>query len=115
MISIAILASGTSSERDIAIQSAGEVQKYLDTKKYKVTFFDFPNDLQKFLEHYKTFDIALPIFHGSCGKDGTVQGFLETLGIHYTFSGVATHALAIDKHRTKVLCAAAGMSVPRGV
>jgi len=115
MLTIAILAGGTSSERDISLQSAKEVYKNLDLKKYKISFFDFPKEKQKFLEQYQRFELVLPIFHGLGGEDGTIQGFLKTLGIRYAFSGIAAHALAMNKYHTKIICAAAGIPVPEGV
>lgn len=41
------------------------------------------------------------ILHGPGGEDGIIQGFLETIGIPYTGSGVAGCALAMDKTRSK--------------
>ncbi|MCG3135625.1 MAG: D-alanine--D-alanine ligase B [Planctomycetes bacterium] len=46
-------------------------------------------------------DAVFVALHGAFGEDGTVQGFLETLGIPFTGSGVAASALAMDKERTK--------------
>jgi len=34
------------------------------------------------------FDIAFPIFHGTNGEDGTIQGLLEILNIPYDGGGV---------------------------
>lgn len=102
MLNIAILAGGNSSERDISLKSAQEVRDHLNTQKYKISFFDFPKDIPDFLARYKDIDVVLPIFHGHGGEDGTIQGFLETLGVRYAFSGVAAHALALNKHFTKI-------------
>lgn len=46
-------------------------------------------------------DAVFVALHGAFGEDGTVQGFLETLGLPYTGSRVAASALAMDKERTK--------------
>lgn len=46
-------------------------------------------------------DAVFVALHGAYGEDGTVQGFLETLGLAYTGSGVAASAFAMDKERTK--------------
>jgi D-alanine-D-alanine ligase len=58
------------------------------------------------------FDRAFIALHGRFGEDGTVQGALEYLGIPYTGSGVMASALAMDKWRTKLLWAAAGLPTP---
>ncbi len=54
-------------------------------------------------------DIVFPVIHGTYGEDGTLQGFLETLGLAYTGSGVFASAACFDKRMTKQLCSAAGI------
>ncbi len=111
---IAILTGGQSSERDIALRSAKNVQSVL-SDRYVVEVFDVPADLPKFLNHYQRFDAVIPMLHGTGGEDGVIQGFLETLGVPYIFSGVQAHAIAMDKDKTKTIVAAAGIRVPRSV
>lgn len=53
--------------------------------------------------------------HGKYGEDGTVQGWLELLGLPYTGSGVMTSALAMDKAMAKRVMASAGVNVPDSV
>jgi len=59
-------------------------------------------------------DVAFLTLHGRYGEDGTIQGFLELVGIPYTGSGVLASALAMDKVMAKRLLAARGIPVPRG-
>ena len=40
-----------------------------------------------------TVDLILPVVHGSGVEDGTLQGFLDTIGIPYVGSGVLGSAL----------------------
>jgi len=49
------------------------------------------------------------------GRDGRIQGLLDTIGVPYTGSGVLASALAMDKEVAKLVLAAAGLDVPRGV
>ena len=42
-------------------------------------------------------DIAFPIMHGTNGEDGTLQGYLETIGIPYCESSVYASVLGQDK------------------
>ena len=42
-------------------------------------------------------DLALPIMHGTNGEDGTLQGYLETVGIPYAESNVYASVLGQDK------------------
>ncbi|MFT4028840.1 MAG: D-alanine--D-alanine ligase family protein [Protaetiibacter sp.] len=56
-------------------------------------------------------DVFFPILHGRFGEDGTVQGELELLDLPYVGNGVLASALAMDKHMTKSVLAAAGIEV----
>jgi len=56
-------------------------------------------------------DLVFPVLHGPFGEDGTVQGMLDLLGISYVGSGVLASALCMDKHFTKTVLTAAGLSV----
>ncbi|NQX34392.1 D-alanine--D-alanine ligase family protein [Herbiconiux sp. VKM Ac-2851] len=56
-------------------------------------------------------DVVFPILHGPFGEDGTVQGLLELVGLPYVGSGVLASALGMDKHFTKTVLQAAGISV----
>jgi D-alanine-D-alanine ligase len=80
----------------------------------EVRRFDFPSEIDRFLSEREEFDVAVPVFHGKGGEDGTVQGFLEILEIPYVFSSVEAHAIAMDKAKTKILVDSAGVQAPRG-
>lgn len=60
-------------------------------------------------------DVAFLALHGRYGEDGTIQGFLELLGIPYTGSGVLASSLAMDKSAAKRVLAAEGIVVPDSV
>jgi len=60
-------------------------------------------------------DVVLIALHGTWGEDGRIQGLLDTIGVPYTGSGVLASALAMDKEVAKLVLAAAGLDVPRGV
>lgn len=99
---IAILTGGTSSEREVALQSAQfvehELRSYLPVKTY-----DFPKELEAFLQDRTSIDLVIPLFHGVGGEDGTIQGFLKTLSIPFLFSDVGALAIAMNKAVTKDL------------
>ena len=46
-------------------------------------------------------DLAFPLIHGTSGEDGTLQGYLETIGLAYAGSGVAASAVGMDKIHMK--------------
>lgn len=58
-------------------------------------------------------DVVFLALHGKGGEDGAIQGFLETLGVPYTGSGVLASALAMNKSVTKRLLRTEGIPVPR--
>lgn len=57
-------------------------------------------------------DAAYLALHGAGGEDGSIQGFLETLGIPYTGSGVMASAVTMNKILTKMLLKANGLPTP---
>jgi D-alanine-D-alanine ligase len=56
--------------------------------------------------------VAFLALHGSFGEDGVIQGFLDTIGIPYTGSGVYASAAAMDKIASKFLYIQNGLDVP---
>lgn len=102
MTHVAVLTGGTSTEREVALKSAQNVCRALDVN-YDVEEFDLPSDLDQFLAQRDEFDVVVPVFHGRGGEDGVIQGFLESLGLPYIFSGVEAHAIGMDKALCKVL------------
>lgn len=111
MYRLAILTGGSSTEREIALASAASVKNAISDKA-EVEILVFPEDLKKFIDTHGQYDCAIPVFHGRGGEDGTIQGFLETLGVPYIFSGVGAHAIGMNKPATNAIVAAAGIKVP---
>jgi D-alanine-D-alanine ligase len=48
-------------------------------------------------------DVAFPLFHGTFGEDGTIQGLLELADIPYVGPGVLGSALGMDKIAMKAV------------
>ncbi|MBD3419396.1 MAG: D-alanine--D-alanine ligase [Chitinivibrionales bacterium] len=57
-------------------------------------------------------DIAFLALHGEFGEDGSIQGYLETIGIPYTGSGVFASSLALNKIACKYLYEQNGLATP---
>ncbi len=55
-------------------------------------------------------DCVFIALHGGQGEDGTVQAVLDMAGVPYTGSGHLASALAMDKHLSKVVLRAAGVT-----
>jgi D-alanine-D-alanine ligase len=56
-------------------------------------------------------DVVFPVLHGPFGEDGTMQGFLELVGVPYVGNGVFASAAGMDKEFTKALFQAAKIPV----
>lgn len=100
---------GSSSEREISLKSAAAVKEWITPLFDEISVYDFSAELPRFLNEYKKIDVVIPVFHGRGGEDGTVQGFLQTLGIPFIFSGVGAHALGMEKAWTKSVMACEGV------
>ncbi|MEE4184741.1 MAG: D-alanine--D-alanine ligase [Gammaproteobacteria bacterium] len=109
---VAVLAGGASAEREISLLTGAAVLAALLERGVDAHPLDPQSDTLDSLsrEHFDRVWIAL---HGRGGEDGAIQGYLQTVGLPYTGSGVAGSALAMDKHRTKQVLSAAGLPTPR--
>jgi len=56
-------------------------------------------------------DVVFPLIHGTFGEDGTLQGYLEILGLPYVGSGVTASAIGMDKGHMKYAFAAAKLPI----
>jgi len=110
---IVVLAGGNSPEREVSLRSGAAVARGLEKRGVKVKILDpvEPDFIQKLLAIKDIYAVFIAL-HGCGGEDGTIQGFLETLGIPYTGSGVLASAVALDKFLSKKLFLAAGIPVP---
>jgi D-alanine-D-alanine ligase len=60
-------------------------------------------------------DVIFNALHGGIGEDGTIQGYLDLVGIPYTGSGMLASALAMDKTMAKKIFDREGIRVPNGI
>lgn len=114
-IKVALLAGGKSSERDISIASGDGAQAALQEAGFVVERLDpaQKEDLVRLTEG--TYDVAFLCTHGRGGEDGALQGFLETIELPYTGSGVFASAVCMDKTAAKMVYEAAGVPTPVSV
>jgi len=102
---------GTSEEREVSLKSGNNVYTALKKIGYQVELLDLGKDnLNKIAEIAP--DVVFIALHGKNGEDGTVQGYLDLLGIPYTGSGVATSAICMNKILTKKLLSYEGLPTP---
>ena len=110
-IRIALIAGGTSGEREVSLKGAAAVEQNLDPAKFQVERFDPATDLAQLVAKAKEIDFAFILLHGPKGEDGTVQGLLDLLDVPYQGSGVVGSAIAMDKHLSKELYRMNGLPV----
>ncbi len=109
---IALLAGGVSSEREVSLNSGQQVYEALDKSRYDVIRYDPKYDLARLVADASRIDAALVILHGPHGEDGTIQGLLELLDIPYQGSGVLGSALAMNKLAAKQMYSRHGIPTP---
>jgi D-alanine-D-alanine ligase len=108
---VAVLMGGNSAEREVSLKSGNAVLAALKRQNVDAHAIDTADNIKDLLCDSK-FDRAFIILHGRGGEDGTIQGFLESIGMPYTGTQVLGSALAMDKYRTKMLWQAIGLPTP---
>ena len=64
---------------------------------------------------FREVDCVFIALHGGIGENGTLQALLEMAGVAYTGSGVLASALAMDKHRAKIMFRSVGIPTPETI
>ncbi len=113
---VAVLMGGTSSEREVSLDSGRNVLEALRARDVDAFAVDGIPALIDEIRHGSV-DRVFNILHGNKGggEDGVLQGLLEALGVPYTGSDVLGSALAMDKIRTKQVWLSLGLPTPRYV
>ena len=111
---VAVLMGGTSSEREVSLDSGRNVLEALQARGVDAHAVDGIPALVDALVHGQ-FDRVFNILHGNRGggEDGVLQGLLEALEVPYTGCGVLASALTMDKIRTKQVWMSMGLPTPR--
>jgi len=110
---VAVLMGGTSSERDVSLNSGQNVLDGLRRRGVQAESVDGIPALVEALAA-KRIDRVFNILHGQRGggEDGVVQGLLEAYGVPYTGSDVLGSALSMDKIRTKQVWLSVALPTP---
>ena len=113
---VAVLMGGTSSEREVSLDSGRNVLDALRVHGVDAHAVDGIPALAEALVAGR-FDRVFNVLHGQRGggEDGVVQGLMEALGVPYTGSDVLGSALAMDKIRTKQVWLSLNLPTPRYV
>lgn len=140
MQTVLLLFGGESSEHDVSVASAINVDQAIDPDKYTVIYgyidrkgawwfvggvnHALPDDAKQLLPVLgeKSFvvsgtetliqpDVILPVLHGRNGEDGSVQALAQLLHIPVVGCDMTASAAAMNKYITKQLMAASGIDV----
>lgn len=109
---IAVMLGGRSGEREVSLRSGSNALAAL--RRQGVDAYPVDPGEEGWLETLLSNrpSAVFLALHGRWGEDGSVQGFLETLGLRYTGSGVLASALAMHKGRAKQIWEANGLPTP---
>jgi len=113
---VAVLMGGTSSEREVSLDSGRNCLEALQRRGVDAYAVDgIPALVQELTAQRcnRVFNI-LHGHHGG-GEDGVLQGLLEAFGVPYTGSDVLGSALSMDKIRTKQVWLSLQLPTPRYV
>lgn len=142
-LNVAVLIGGKSPEHEVSLSTGQQVIKNLNASKYNVFPIVISNDGKEWLLEpsiqqiedaqdkkvsalsimenpeglleANEIDVVFIAMHGPFGEDGTIQGFLELVGIPYTGSKVLASALGMDKSYSRKLFTQVGLKVPKGL
>ncbi len=90
------------------IESCIPVTLVNDGKEVKIVRFP----MRKFGQNViNTIEVAFPIMHGTNGEDGTIQGYLELLGIPYVGCDIIASSIGMDKIIMKKVLKESGIPV----
>jgi D-alanine-D-alanine ligase len=111
-LTVAVIAGGPSREASVSRSSAAEVVRALERAGARVALHELDARLTEGLRAQRP-DVVFPVLHGPPGEDGTVQGYLEILGLPYVGSGVHASATAMDKSLAKAVFRRVGLPICR--
>jgi D-alanine-D-alanine ligase len=111
---IAVLAGGSSAEREVSLRSGAAVAEALEVAGHAVNVFD-PVTIALDQISWAEFDLAFIALHGGAGEDGRVQAELASLGVPFTGSDAEACRLAMSKVESKSRFRQCGVPTPSDV
>ena len=94
---------------DKLLQSCKQI--ILTNEDNKVVMAEYPVKFRLGKQKNTVIDVVLPIVHGTNVEDGTLQGYLKTLGVPFAGCDVLASAVGMDKHVMKLVFRDAGIPV----
>ena len=141
-LKVGILYGGRSVEHGVSINSARNIETYIDKNLYDIVcigistkgvWFTTPHVNKEIEKGIKlklvldgsnpsfedeqgkrfTIDIAFPVLHGTDGEDGSIQGLLKAMDIPMVGTGVLGSSISMSKLVAKQLMEQAGIPVTK--
>jgi D-alanine-D-alanine ligase len=111
---IGILYGGWSNEREISLESGEVVFKTLKDAGYSVFLCDLKNNQDNLINFVQknSIDIVFNLIHGTGGEDGTVQSWLDDIGVNYIGSDTQSSKVSFSKIMTKIKWLDNGLKTP---
>jgi len=103
---------GPGEEREISLKSGKAIQLALEAIGYNVLSITMENKLGDIISDLHSVDLVFLGLHGSIGENGTIQGFLESLGVKYTGSDPLSSAICMDKNISKIIARDSKVNTP---
>jgi len=112
-IKVAVIYGGSSSEREVSLNSGKNIIKYLPRDKYEVVPLEVAIDGTWAFNDLSQFDVVFIGLHGTYGEDGQIQAGLDEQGVKYTGSGAVASKLAFNKYLSSQTVSKAGLQIPK--
>ncbi|MFZ5428094.1 MAG: D-alanine--D-alanine ligase family protein [Thermodesulfobacteriota bacterium] len=106
---ILLVAGGWSSERDVSLAGARQIEAALAKLGHAVTRLDPLTEFDAIVSAGRSHDFAFLNLHGSPGEDGLIQALLGAAGCPYQGSRPEASFLALNKAASKQVFRAGGL------
>ncbi|MCL2000515.1 MAG: D-alanine--D-alanine ligase [Planctomycetes bacterium] len=110
---VVVLCGGPGNEREVSLVSGENVHQALNRAGLENELVRVPEDNPQQVLENLICRVAVMMFHGEFGEDGTAQSILERRGITFTGSDSQACSLAMDKNATKELFVKYGIPTAR--
>jgi len=112
-MAVCVLMGGTSSERDVSLNSGENVFRALEDGRAEFDPIrgEFSHE-SEILDTVKDADVVFNSLHGGIGEDGTIQALLDLLDIPYTGTGPLGSSISMDKLYSKEAFHRASIKTP---
>ncbi|MCH2202222.1 MAG: D-alanine--D-alanine ligase [Fuerstiella sp.] len=110
---VLVIFGGTSTEREVSLESGRAVADALRTSGHTVGEWD-PAQGPETEPVADEWEIAFPMLHGTGGEDGVLHQQLRTIGLSWVGCSIDGSALTFDKSLTRTRLEEHGIPVARG-